>query len=190
MPSGVPSLVNGSIITGGGELKEIANDVFNAVKGAAVSLADVAPVKATAAGALAFATGSHGTALWAFIILILIDLFAKLLSLSSKRLVKMGLLSGLWQCVKGLYPAIKSGDISSEIMKTKFAGKVILYMILVTAAVHVDAMAGADDVFLKVVWYYLAGTEFISIAENLRDAGVESLDPLLNFIRSKLGGLK
>jgi hypothetical protein len=51
-------------------------------------------------------------------------------------------------------------------------------------------MAGGEGVFLKASWYYLAATEAISIVENLRDAGVQSLDPLLAFIRTKLGGLK
>ncbi|MDF2875594.1 MAG: hypothetical protein K0R22_2277 [Sporomusa sp.] len=56
-----------------GELKVIHESVIAAAKSAAASLADVAPAKATAAGALAFATGSHGTALLAFVWLILID---------------------------------------------------------------------------------------------------------------------
>jgi len=171
-------------------VKEIANDVFNAVKAAAVSLADVAPVKATAAGAVAFATGDHRTALLAFIGLIVIDLFAKYLAISGQRLARLGQPGGLWQCMKGIRAAFRDGDIKSELMKTKFAGKLILYMVLVATAVHVDTMAGGDGVFLKAAWYYLAATEAISIAENLRDAGVESLDPLLNFVRSKLGGIK
>lgn len=171
-------------------MKEIYDSVMTAVKSAAISIADVAPVKATAAGALAFATGNHGTALLAFVILILIDLITKWLSLSSKRLNEKGLPAGLWQCLIGLRAAFRDKYITSEMMKTKFAGKLILYMVLVAAAVHVDVMAGSDGLFLKAAWYYLAGTEFISIAENLRDAGVQSLDPLLNFIRTKLGGLK
>nr|WP_284708273.1 phage holin family protein [Sporomusa sphaeroides] len=102
----------------------------------------------------------------------------------------MSLEAGLWQSFLGLRAAFRDKYITSEMMKTKFAGKLILYMVLVAAAVHVDVMAGSEGIFLKAAWYYLAGTEFISIAENLRDAGVQSLDPLLNFVRSKLGGMK
>ncbi|CQR74173.1 Holin family protein [Sporomusa ovata DSM 2662] len=171
-------------------MREIFENVLAAAKSAAVSIMDVAPVKATAAGALAFATGSHGTALMAFAILILIDLLTKYLSLSAQRLNDRNLPSGLWQCLIGIYAAFKDGYIKSELMKTKFAGKIILYMVLVSAAIQVDVMAKGDDLFLKAAWYYLAGTEFISIAENLRDAGVQSLDPLLTFIRTRLGGLK
>ncbi|MCM0759621.1 phage holin family protein [Sporomusa sphaeroides DSM 2875] len=171
-------------------MQEIFKNVLEAAKSAAVSIVDVAPVKATAAGALAFATGNHGTALLAFVILILIDLVTKWLSLSSKRLNEMSLEAGLWQSFLGLRAAFRDKYITSEMMKTKFAGKLILYMVLVAAAVHVDVMAGSEGIFLKAAWYYLAGTEFISIAENLRDAGVQSLDPLLNFVRSKLGGMK
>lgn len=171
-------------------MQEIFKNVLEAAKSAAVSIIDVAPVKATAAGALAFATGNHGTALLAFVILILIDLLTKFLSLSAQRLIDKELPAGLWQCLLGLRAAFRDKYIKSEMMKTKFAGKIILYMVLVSAAVHVDVMAGSEGIFLKAAWYYLAGTEFISIAENLRDAGVRSLDPLLTFIRSKLGGLK
>ncbi len=169
---------------------DIWKKVFEAAQNAVVSILDVAPVKATAAGALAFATGSHGTALIAFVILILIDLLTKYLSLSAQRLNDKGLPSGLWQCLIGIYAAFQDKYIKSELMKTKFAGKLILYMVLVAAAVQVDKMAGGSGVFLQASWYYLAATEAISIVENLRDAGVQSLDPLLAFIRTKLGGLK
>ncbi|MDF2572555.1 MAG: lyc 2 [Sporomusa sp.] len=64
-------------------------------------------------------------------------------------------------------------------------------MILVSAAVHVDVMVGGEGGFLKATWYYLAATVDISIVENLRDAaGVQSLDPLLAFIRTRLGGIE
>ncbi|MDU4960213.1 MAG: phage holin family protein [Sporomusaceae bacterium] len=171
-------------------MREIFDHVITAAKAAAVSIMDVAPVKATAAGALAFTTGGHGTALAAFVTLILIDLLTKYLSLSAKRLTDHSLPAGLWRCFIGIYAAFKDGYIKSELMKTKFAGKLILYMILVAAASQVDAMSGSAGVFVKASWYYLAATEAISIVENLRDAGVQSLDPLLAFIRSKLGGLK
>jgi phage-related holin len=171
-------------------LKEIYESVIAAAKSSAISICDMAPVKATAAGALAFATGSHGSALLAFVFLILIDLLTKYLSLSAQRLTDLNLPGGLWRCFIGIRAAFQDKYILSELMKTKFAGKLILYMILVSAAVHVDVMAGGEGVFLKATWYYLAATEGISIVENLRDAGVQSLDPLLAFIRTKLGGLK
>lgn len=171
-------------------MREIFENVLSAAKSAAISLLDVAPVKATAAGALAFATGNHGTALLAFVVLIFIDLLAKYLSLSAKRLQDLALPAGLWQCFVGIRAAFRDGYIKSELMKTKFAGKLLLYMLLVAAAVHVDQMSGGGGIFLKAAWFYLAGTELISIMENLRDAGVQSLDPLLNFVRAKLGGMK
>ncbi|MBP2638674.1 MAG: Holin toxin secretion/phage lysis [Firmicutes bacterium] len=172
---------------------EIWENVFKATKGAVVSLADVAPVKAAAAGVFAFSFGSQGIALMAFIVLILIDLTTKWMSLSYSCLVDQGVCqerAGLWQCIKAMPIAFKQRYITSEMMKTKFAGKLILYMVLVAAAVHIDVMAGGNGVFLKASWYYLAATEAISIIENLRDAGVQSLDPILAFIRNKLGGMK
>ena len=172
---------------------DIADNVCKAAKGATHSLMDVALAKISLAGTLSFFFGSHGTALLAFIVLILIDLFTKWLALAYKYLLDQGMCReqvGLWQCTRNMKKAFANRYITSEMMKTKFAGKVILYMILVVAVVQVDHMAGGDGVFLGTAWYYLAATEALSIVENLRDAGVQSLTPLLTFIRSKMGGIK
>lgn len=171
-------------------MNEILESIFSSVKGAALSIVDSAPVKGAVAGIFTFIVGGHGSALMAFVTLIVLDLLAKYLALSAKRLTDLNLKAGLWQCLIRIPAAFKDGYIKSEPMKTKFAGKLILYMILVLAAIHVDAMAGGGGLFLKAAWYYLAATEAISIIENLRDAGVKSLEPLLNFMRNKLGGLK
>ena len=174
-------------------LGDIAEGVCKAVKGAAHSLLDVAPVKISLAGTLSFFFSSHGTALVAFIVLILLDLMTKWLSLSHKYLLDQGICrtqAGLWQCIQSMKKAFANRYITSEMMKTKFAGKIILYMVLVAAVVQVDSMTGGDGVFLRTAWFYLAATEAVSIVENLRDAGVQRLTPLLAFIRSKLGGLK
>lgn len=172
---------------------EIAESVFKAAKGAAHSLVDVALAKISVAGLLAAIFSSHGTALMAFVVLILIDLATKWLALSYRYLLDQGVCeaqAGLWQCTRSMANAFNHKYITSEMMKTKFAGKIILYMILVAAVVHVDVMVGGEGIFLKAAWYYLAATEAVSIIENLRDSGVQSLEPLLVFIRSKLGGLK
>lgn len=174
-------------------MEEIFSNVFKAAKGAVQSLGDIALVKMGVAGLLAAVFSSHGTALMAFVVLILIDLATKWLSLTYKYLIDQGVCqeqAGLWQCARNMGNAFNQKYITSEMMKTKFAGKLILYMVLVTAVIHVDFMVGGEGVFLKAAWYYLAATEAVSIIENLRDAGVQSLDPLLAFIRSKLGGLK
>ncbi len=171
-------------------MEEIFSNVLKAAKGAAQSLGDVALAKLPLAGALAYVANNHGTALKAFVLLIVIDLLTKYISLSAERLTKKELPGGLWRSLLGIWKAFKEGYIKSELMKTKFAGKLLLYMILVGTAVNIDEMTGGEGVFLRAAWYYLAATEGISIIENLRDAGVQSLDPLLAFIRSKLGGLK
>ncbi len=174
-------------------MEEIFSNVVKAGKGAVQSLGDIALVKMGVAGLLAVVFSSHATALMAFVVLILIDLATKWLSLSYKYLTDQGTCqekAGLWQCALNMGNAFNQKYITSEMMKTKFAGKIILYMILVSAVVHVDFMVGGEGIFLKAAWYYLAATEAVSIIENLRDAGVQSLDPLLAFIRSKLGGLK
>lgn len=172
---------------------EIFSNVFTSARGAAQSLGDVALAKISVASILTVFFSSHGTALMAFVVLILIDLATKWLSLTYKYLIDQGVCqekAGLWQCARNMGNAFNQKYITSEMMKTKFAGKIILYMILVSAVVHVDFMVGGEGIFLKAAWYYLAATEAVSIIENLRDAGVQSLDPLLTFIRSRLGGLK
>lgn len=172
---------------------EIFNNVFKESKGAAQSVGDVALVKLPIAGTFAYILQNHGTALLAFVVLILIDLATKWLAVSHKFLTDNGMCqedAGLWKCLLGMRKAFKGKYITSEMMKTKFAGKLVLYMLLVAAAVHIDVMTGGEGVFLRAAWYYLAATEGVSIIENLRDAGVQGLDPLLVFIRSKLGGLK
>ena len=172
---------------------DIAANVCKAAKGAAHSLMDVALAKISLAGTLSFFFGSYGTALLAFIVLILIDLFTKWLALAYKYLLDQGVCreqAGLWQCARSMKKAFAGRYITSAMMKTKFSGKIILYMILVAALVQVDNMAGGDGVFLRTAWYYLAATEALSIMENLRDAGVQSLTPLLAFIRSRMGGIK
>ncbi len=174
-------------------LGDIADGVCKAAKGAVHSLIDVALAKISLAGTLSFFFSSHGTALLAFIVLILIDLLTKWLALANKYLLDQGTCreqAGLWQCACSMKQAFASRYITSAMMKTKFAGKIILYMVLVAAVVQVDHMAGGDGLFLRTAWYYLAATEALSIVENLRDAGVQSLTPLLAFIRSKLGGMK
>lgn len=174
-------------------MKEIFNNVLEAARGAAQSLGDVALAKLPLAGALTYIVSNHGLALWAFVVLIVIDLATKWMALTYKYLLDQGECQdkvGLLRCVLKMRKALKAKYITSEMMKTKFAGKIILYMILVSAVVHVDFMVGGEGIFLKAAWYYLAATEAVSIIENLRDAGVQSLDPLLAFIRSKLGGLK
>lgn len=169
---------------------EIFYNVFKESRGAAQSVGDVALAKLPLAGALAYILHNHGTALGSFVGLVLIDLLTKYLALSALRLSDNKLPGGLFRSLLGIWKAFKDGYIKSELMKTKFAGKILLYMILVSSAVNIDVMAGGEGVFLRAAWYYLAATEGISIIENLRDAGVQSLDPLLAFIRSKLGGLK
>jgi N-acetylmuramoyl-L-alanine amidase len=77
-------------------------------------------------------------------------------------------------------------------MKHRFAGKLILYLILTIMAVDADFLlvaAGETPLLLKVAWVYLAATEAISVLENLRDAGVEQASGLLDFLRSRLSVL-
>jgi len=113
-------------------MEEIFNSVLKAAKGAAQSLGDVALAKISVAGLFAVIFSGHGTALMAFVVLILIDLATKWLSLTYRYLLDRGVCqeqAGLWQCARNMGNAFNQKYITSEMMKTKFAGKLILYMI-------------------------------------------------------------
>lgn len=144
---------------------------------------------------LAFIWGNFGIASSAFIVLIIIDLATKWLSLSYKCLLDNGTCqndAGLYECIIKMPLAMSKGYIRSGEMKHRFAGKVILYMTVTMMAIQVDRMIGTVNqsvLFLNMVWFYLGATEAISILENLRDAGVASVDPLLTFIRNKVGSV-
>ena len=144
---------------------------------------------------LAFLLGSFGVASSAFIMLIVIDLATKWLSLSYKCLIDNGTCqadAGLYECMIKMQDAMVKGYISSSEMKHRFAGKVILYMTVTIMAMQVDRMMGAANqsvLFLNMSLFYFAATEGMSILENLRDAGVSSVEPFLTFIRNKLGSV-
>lgn len=144
---------------------------------------------------LAFILGNFGVASTSFIMLIVIDLLTKWLALSYKCLIDNGTCqddAGLYECMIKMQDAAVKGYIKSGEMKHRFAGKVILYMFVTLMAIQVDRMLGAANqsvLFLNMAWFYFGATEGISILENLRDAGVSSIDPLLTFIRNKLGSV-
>ena len=76
----------------------------------------------------------------------------------------------------------------AEVMKHRFVGKVIVYILCVLAAVLVDL---AMITLYQPVWAvplvagYLVITELLSICENLSDAGVEAVQGLVDVIKRK-----
>lgn len=165
--------------------------LFEAVQESILSLADIAPIKLILSGILLVTTGAQGAALSAFVALVFIDLLTKWISLTYDYLISIGRdpkTISLLSCLFGIPAAFHAGWINSTVMKHRFCGKIIIYMLLTITAGFVDAMvvaAGETQIITKVVWLYLATTEGMSVLENMRDAGVEQAGGILDFIRAR-----
>lgn len=126
-----------------------------------------------------------------FAIVVMIDLFSKFLALSHQMEVNEGredvsLIAALY----GIPEAHRRGIINSYAMKTRFLGKMFMYMLVVIAGGSVDALiiiSGGRSEFCMLIISYLAATELLSIIENLDDAGVSAVHDLVALIKRKRG---
>jgi phage-related holin len=141
---------------------------------------------------LAFFASPQGVALQAFASLIFLDLFTRWLAICYAKMKREGIPVeeiDLFRCMINIPGAMKSGDINSNHMKTRFLGKIIVYTLFVLVAIHTDSLlqtAGEVPIILKMSWIYLATTEGISILENLRDAGVDQAGTMLDIMKNRL----
>lgn len=129
----------------------------------------------------------HVALFTAFTALVFIDLAAKFIALSAGLLRDGGRENpSLYESIRGIPEAHRQGVISSWEMKTQFIGKIIVYLLLVTAGGLADILfgGGAFD-FSKMMVAYCASTELLSIVENLDDAGVSTLHGLVKLIKQK-----
>lgn len=126
-----------------------------------------------------------------FAIVVMIDLFSKFLALAHQMEVNEGredlsLIAALY----GIPEAHRRGIINSYEMKTRFLGKMFMYMLVVIAGGSVDALiiiSGGRSEFCMLIISYLAATELLSIIENLDDAGVSAVHDLVALIKRKRG---
>ena len=168
---------------------------FLALKFAAINAAQTlwqgVSYKTVAAAILAILLHKHAVLFMAFTALVFIDCFTRWMSLSYKRLQQIGVeFPTVMQIIIGIKAARSEGLISSEVMKHRFVGKVIVYILCVLAAVLVDL---AMITLQQPVWAvplvagYLVITELLSICENLNDAGIEAVQGLVNVIKKRRG---
>lgn len=168
---------------------------FLALKFAAINAAQTlwqgVSYKTVAAAILAILLHKHAVLFMAFTALVFIDCFTRWMSLSYKRLQQIGVeFPTVMQIIIGIKAARSEGLISSEVMKHRFVGKVIVYILCVLAAVLVDfAMITLQQPVWAVplVAGYLVITELLSICENLNDAGIEAVQGLVNVIKKRRG---
>lgn len=126
----------------------------------------------------------HAELMGAFIILIILDLATKWLALS-KPLTEDGTLA---EEICMIPEAHRRGLISSDVMKTRFVSKIMMYMLIAFASGVVDFMfkdMHMPAFFMTVCIGYLAATELLSVVENLNDAGVSALADLADVVKRK-----
>ena len=160
-----------------------------AVYNAAHTLTHGFTYKSVIGAILAVLLHKHAVLFMLFTALVFLDCFTRWMSLSYKRLQGMGQPHPtVMQIIVGIEPARAEGLISSEVMKHRFVGKVIVYILCVLAAVLVDV---AMLTLHQPVWAvplvagYLVITELLSICENLSDSGIEAVGELAAIIKRR-----
>lgn len=91
---------------------------------------------------------------------------------------------GIWTAIKSIPAAHRARAISSTAMRRGLSDKMINYIILVIGALLADYEAGTP-VFVNLIISYLSATEFLSIVENLNDAGISALSGLIRIIKTR-----
>ena len=167
---------------------------FDALKFAAFNAAQTLwhgiSYKSIAAAILAILLHKHAVLFIAFSALLFIDCFTRWMSLSYKRLQGMGQTPSVIQIIGGIEAARAEGLISSEVMKHRFVGKLIVYILCVLAAVLVDVCMIAlhqPPWAVPLVAGYLVVTELLSICENLDDAGIEAVGESAALVKRRRG---
>lgn len=92
--------------------------------------------------------------------------------------------AGIWTAIKAIPAAHRVRAISSTAMRRGLSDKMINYIILVIGALLADYEAGTP-VFVNLIISYLSATEFLSIVENLNDAGISALSGLIRIIKTR-----
>ncbi len=129
----------------------------------------------------------HVTVFISFALIVCIDLFAKLMALSYKRLEKdMSGRPTALDAIRGIPAAHRDGVINSYAMRTRFAEKIGVYLLLVAAGALVDYSVGRSE-FANLIIAYLASSELLSVVENLDEAGVSAVHDLAALVKRKRG---
>lgn len=131
----------------------------------------------------------HATLFMAFCSLVFLDLFTRWIAISHKYLQKAHRDSTLFASVYAIKEAHREGLISSYVMRQAFYSKMVMYITLVIGACICDYMlhrSGGGFTISGMVIGYLSLTEFLSMIENLDEAGVSALHVLNETIKEKL----
>ena len=139
---------------------------------------------------LAILLQKHFILFTGFTLLVFIDCFSRWMAISHDYLQDKGVTDpSVIDDIKGIKAARSAGRIDSSTMKQRGLGKIIVYVICSIVAAIGDVMMHLSNNptwLVSLVIGYMVVTEALSIIENLSDAGVKSLDKLLNKLRGRL----
>ncbi len=146
------------------------------------------PVKLAGSAFMTMLLHQHAVLFYLFVFLVFMDCFTRWMSISYERLVKNGEDAHVPAVLKGIKAARADGLISSNVMKHRFVGKILVYIICVVAAAATDLSMktlGNPTWAVETVISYLVLTELLSIVENLNDAGIEMMSGLIQVLKRK-----
>ena len=167
------------------------SDLLSSASNAAHGLSQHWTTKAVLAAIMGAAYSMHAQLLLAFVGLVILDLVTKWISLSYAHLAKRRKKNKptLMEAFRNIPKARSAGYIKSTVMKDRFLGKVLVYLLIVLAGGFVDSMLEAmhHPTWAVVLCVgYLSATEMLSILENLQDSGVEEAAKLHEIVEKKL----
>lgn len=125
----------------------------------------------------------HFTVFLLFCFLVILDLSTKWIALAKQVIEKEN--PSVWEEIKAIPLAHREGIISSDVMKTRFVCKIMVYIIIVIGSGVADIVleyVGKPDFFITLAIGYLAASELLSIVENLDEAGVDGLKDLIELL--------
>lgn len=116
----------------------------------------------------------------AFAVLVWLDCITKWIAIS----YSFNHAHGLAEAIRGIPAAHQAKAISSTEMRRGIYDKMLGYFILVIGALFADWQA-TTPIFVNLIISYLSATEFLSIVENLNDAGLSALGGLIAPIKGR-----
>lgn len=168
-------------------MMEFIGQIYGYAYKTVCSIPDGWPFK-LAGGAIILIIARHAMLFAAFTALVGMDLFAKFIALSYEMLKARGEENpSIVESIKAIPEAHRQRIINSHEMKTKFLGKILMYIFAVITSGLADFMIGHVN-FGQMVIVYLASTELLSVIENLDDAGISALHGLVSLVKRKTGG--
>lgn len=166
-----------------------AKSVYIGMVGTAKALYGYLPLKLIGSTLLAIVLHQHAVLFYAFALLVFLDCFTRWMSISHERLIGLGEeRPSVLDTVIGIKAARSEGLISSAVMKHRFIGKIIVYIICTLSAALVDVCMvclSRPTWAVATVVSYLMLTELLSIVENLNDAGIEAMKPLMDILNRR-----